>query len=50
LNSNNRSSSASLFAFVEAGGRLIEDQPAWTFLGERLGDLDQLLLADAENW
>jgi hypothetical protein len=34
-------------AFVEAGGRLIQDQQL-DFLGERLGDLDQLLLADAE--
>src|SRR6266550_3211287 len=34
-------------AFVQAGGRLIEDQQL-DFLGERLGDFDQLLLADAE--
>ena len=33
--------------FVEAGGRLVEDQQLH-LLGERLGDLDQLLLADAE--
>ena len=32
---------------VEAGGRLVEDQELHA-LGERLGDLDQLLLADAE--
>ena len=34
-------------AFVEAGGRLVEDQQL-DLLGERLGDFDQLLLADAE--
>ena len=33
--------------FVEAGGRLVEDQQL-DLLGERLGDLDQLLLADAQ--
>ena len=32
---------------VEAGGRLVEDQQL-DLLGERLGDLDQLLLADAQ--
>jgi hypothetical protein len=33
--------------FVEAGGRLIEDQQLH-LLGERLGDLDKLLLADSQ--
>ena len=32
---------------VEAGGRLVQDQQPYP-LGKRLGDLDQLLLADAE--
>ena len=32
---------------VEAGGRLVEDQQPH-LLGQRLGDLHQLLLADAE--
>ena len=47
LNSSSRSSSASLSLFVQAGGRLVEDQQLH-LLGQRLGDLDQLLLADAE--
>ncbi len=34
-------------AFVEAGGGLVEDQQLH-LLGERLGDFDQLLLADAD--
>ena len=34
-------------AVVERGGRLVEDQQP-DVLGQRLGDLDQLLLADAE--
>ena len=33
--------------FVQAGGRLVQDQQLYA-LGQRLGDLDQLLLADAE--
>ena len=32
---------------VEAGGRLVKDQKAH-LLGQRLGDLHQLLLADAD--
>ena len=32
---------------VERGGRLVEDQQL-DLLGQRLGDLDQLLLADAQ--
>ena len=34
-------------ALVQAGGGLVEDQQL-NLLGQRLGDLDQLLLADAE--
>ena len=33
--------------FAQAGGRFVEDQQLH-FLGQRLGDLDQLLLADAD--
>ena len=33
--------------FVEARRRLVEDQQL-DFLGQRLGDFDQLLLADAD--
>ena len=33
--------------FGQAGGRLVEDQQL-DFLAQRLGDLDQLLLADAD--
>ena len=47
LNSSSRSSSASLSLLVQAGGRLVEDQQLH-LLGQRLGDLDQLLLADAD--
>ena len=42
-----RSSSAALSALVQARGRLVQDQQLH-LLGQRLGDLDQLLLADAE--
>ena len=47
LNSSSRSSSAWLSFSRQAGRRLVEDQQL-DFLAQRLGDLDQLLLADAD--
>ena len=47
LKPSSRFSSASLSLLVQAGGRLVEDQQL-DLLGQRLGDLDELLLADAE--
>ncbi len=48
LNSSSRSSSFWLSFSCKRRGRLVEDQQAH-LLGQRLGDLDQLLLADAER-
>ena len=47
LNSSSRSSSAWLSFSLSDCGRLVEDQQL-DFLAQRLGDLDQLLLADAD--
>ncbi len=46
-NATRRSSSAALSVSLRLGGRLVQDQQAHP-LGERLRDLDQLLLADTE--
>ena len=47
LNSSSRLEQRVAVAFVEARGRLVQDQQL-DLLGQRLGDFDQLLLADAE--